>query len=203
MNFSHEALALPPTSTREGVRHGETSRRKKIVSWTDSSVANSPSWPAKPEQAYTPRLKLAATPLLGNDREARAKENENDGATSRRTEPFESYAPMALSANMYSLTAEEDEEIERLLAGADPRLPGRGVVDEGISGERSWTSVGASGGGSGGGKMSLPPDDSDSEVLERDTREREIDRALALLDLVDLEFYPGSELEAPPGPKAP
>jgi len=51
--------------------------------------------------------------------------------------------------------------------------------------------------------MSLPPVDSDSEVLERDAREREIDQALALLDLVDLEFYPGSELEAPPGPKAP
>jgi len=201
MNLSREALALPPSSTREVVRDGETSRRKKIVSWSDSNMANSPFWPAKPEQAYAPRLKLAATPPLGNEREVRAKENE--GAIPRRTEPFDSYAPTALSANMYSLTAEEDEEIERLLAGADPRLPGRGVVDEGISGERSWTSVGASGGGSGGGKMSLPPDDSDSEVLERDTREREIDRALALLDLVDLEFYPGSELEAPPGPKAP
>ena len=203
MNLSREALALPPTSTREGLRDGETSRRKKIVSWSDSNVANSPSWPAKPEQAYTPHLKLAATPPLGNERAARAKENKNDGATPRRTEPFESYAPMALSANMYSFTAEEDEEIERLLAGVDPRLPGRGVVDEGISGERLWTSAGASGGGSGGRRMSLPPDDSDSEVLERDAREREIDQALALLDLVDLEFYPGSELEAPPGPKAP
>ena len=198
---------LPAPSTKEGVlRDGDTSRRAaKVVSWRDfdnltSLSTKSPPLPAEP----------AATPPLGNARRVRGEgwgggevdsilggggENE---ATPRRIEPSESYAPMATPANMYSLTAEEDAEIERLLAGGDPRLTEYEKLDERTSGEGSSrsragsTAVGSQGmAGSRDGEMPAWFDNSDSEG------------ELLHPSLSLLHFVEGSELEVPPGPIAP
>ena len=123
-----------------------------------------------------------------------------DEATPRRTEPTESYAPVAVPANMYFVTAEEDAEIERLLAGGDPRLTEHDKVDEGSSGERgSRTTAGSNAVGSRGwlgardGEMSWWSDNSDTEG-------EHLHPSHSRLHFV--ESHQGSELEAPPGPRS-
>ena len=185
-----------------------TRRTTKVVSWRDldkltSLPTKSPPLPAEP----------AATPPLGSARRGGGKRwgggevdsilggREEDEATPRRIEPSQSYAPMAIPVNMYSLTAEEDAEIERLLAGGDPRLSVYETVDEGTSGEgRSRTRAGSNAVGSQGiaratdGEMSLCSDNSDPEG-------ELLHPSLSLLHFD--QSYEGSELEVPPGPIAP